>query len=303
VRDETKALLSLVESTGRSIIDLEHPSIIPINLRDIPQTSYGPHHASPKSKLFWQFWKLTLPSSVIMSDAAIYHVALKHGVRVIHRVPVYDAAQLLPHRQLQALPPPYMFAPKKEYTLKDTGANSTASLNILYIREVTKLLQQENARAFLERGGLVWRIALEFGGPRLWQDVFKGPSVFCVDARIGERSPDVSFIGESIVDSDLDLLLGVLYKPESPSYAKSLFPPYAMFEQSPHWMGVWTADNEDWFQKILGQLYEGTLKAQPRHYWRSTAGRSNKKTITDEIAESFTGTSTSTACIYSNTSH
>jgi hypothetical protein len=297
VKDKIKTLLSLVESTGREIITLNHPSITPIDLREIPQTLYGPHHASPKSKLFWQFWKLTSQSSVPLSDVATYHAAIKHGVHVIHRVPVYDAAQLLPHRQLQTLPP-YMFAPKKEYTLKDTGANGTASLNILYIREVTKLLQQENARAFLERGGLVWRIALEFGGSRLWQDVFKGPSVFCVDARIGERSPDVGFIGETIIDSELDLLLGVLYKPESSSYAKSLFPPCAMFEQSPHWMGIWTADNEDWFQKILEQLHEGKLKAQPRHYWRSTAGRSNKKTITNEIAESFTSMQeTSTACI------
>jgi hypothetical protein len=300
MKDEVKALLRLIESTGRRIIDLNHPSIIPVELREIPRTLYGPHHASPKSKLFWRFWGLTSPSSVPLNDVATYHAALKHGVHVIHRVPVYDAAQLLPHRQLQTLPPPYMFTPKKDYILKDTGANGTAPLNILYIREVAKLLQQENARAFLERGGLVWRIALEFGGPRLWQDVFKGPSVFCVDARIGERSPDVGFIGESIVDSDLDLLLGVLYKPESSIYAKSLFPPLTMFEQSPHWMGVWTADNEDWFQKILGQLYEGKLKAQPRHYWRSTAGRSNKKTITDEVAESFnaeTCGSPSTSCI------
>jgi hypothetical protein len=253
-----------------------------------PGTLYGPHHSNSKSKFMWVYWKSS--SFHTLEDYEIYSQAVKHGCRVVHRVPVENAAGLLPHRRLQGPAPPYLplnrMSQREEYPLQESESNDVASFDSKYILEVESMLRRETARAFLEHGGLIWRIALEFGGSRLWGDLFLGPSVFCVDARLGERLPDHGWIADSPSQSELDLLLGVIHKPDG-TYAKSLFPPYSVFHDSPHWMGVWTNDNEEWFQKIVQELRAGRLKPQSKTHWRSATGRSNKGTLTEEVARSF----------------
>jgi hypothetical protein len=235
------------------------------------------------------YWKFSSPD--ILNDYETYCQAVKHGSRVSHRVLLRDAFRILPHRQLQGPPPPYFplnrTTPPGVYIFKSPETEHIALLNSKYICEVQKLLQQENARAFLEHGGLIWRLALEFGGLTLWNDLFLGPSVFCVDAHCGERAPDANWIADTPSQAELDLLLGVIYKPDGNMYAKSLFPPYSTFHESPHWMGAWTTDNEEWFQGLLERLRAGELKPQPKLHWRTSTGRSNKKTITESVAQSF----------------
>jgi hypothetical protein len=252
-------------------------------------TLYGPHHSCSKSKFMWAYWQLSSPTNLENYD--IYCKAVSHGCHVIHRVPVTDAANILPHWQIQGSPPVYLprsrTSSREEYPFKESESKDIEFFNSKYIQEVQRLLYRENARAFLEHGGLIWRIALEFGGPRLWSDLFLGPSIFCVDARLGERVPDYGWIADSPSQEELDLLLGVVHKPDSQTYAVSLFPPYHVFHGSPHWTGVWMNDNEEWFQKLVQKLRAGQLKPHAKAHWRTSTGRSNKGTLTEEVAHSF----------------
>jgi hypothetical protein len=236
----------------------------------------------------WAYWKFS--SSQTLGNYDIYCQAIRHGCQVIHRVPVQEAASILPHRRLKGPAPSYLPLNRMSlcevYPFKESESNDTTSFNSKYIYEAERLLRRENARTFLEHGGLIWRIALEFGGSRLWNDLFLGPSIFCVDARLGERIPDHDWIADSPSQAELDLLLGVVHKPDG-TYSKSLFPPYAVFHDSPHWMGVWTDDNEEWFQKLVQEIRAGRLKSHSKSHWRTATGRSNKGTLTEEVALSL----------------
>jgi hypothetical protein len=273
--------------TGRTISTPNYEFMASKPTRYFSGTSYGPHYSSSKSKLMWMYWLSLNPSS----ELDTYYEAVKHGSRVTHRVPLQDAMAILPHRQLQGSPPRHLplsrMIQHPKYVFDEVDITDVANLNSVYINEVEVLLRQENARAFLEHGGLIWRLALEFGGSRLWNDLFLGPSVFCVDARLGERIPDYNWIADVPSQVELDILLGVIYKPGGTLYSRSLFPPYSVFHGSPHWMGAWTADNEEWFLNLIKQLRAGKLKPQPKSHWRTSTGRSNKKTITEELAQSL----------------
>jgi hypothetical protein len=159
-----------------------------------------------------------------------------------------------------------------------------------YLRDIVALVSSPNARGFLEQGGLAWRLALEFGGPTLWEDVFKGPSSLCVSLGRGKRSPDLAYISEEVSDNKYAILTGSVYETGLDGASKvlkvSLFPPLDPFEGSKHWIGVWTAYNESWFQGLLKSLLDCKLKPESFGTWKRNM-RSNRSTLTEDDAKSY----------------
>lgn len=58
----------------------------------------------------------------------------------------------------------------------DDGYTDTASLCQAYLAVVTNMLQRPHARRFLAEGGLLWRIALQYGPIDLYTAALLGPS-------------------------------------------------------------------------------------------------------------------------------
>jgi hypothetical protein len=259
-------------------IYLKYPSMVPCPRLDVDGSIYEPYHRSSQSKFFWTLWSSSAPHP---SPGELYSKALDYGARVTHRVLVETAVTTLSHRvnpPLFPLPIPVMFQ----------IATDIGIYNENYILSVEQLLARPNARGFLERGGLAWRLALQFGGESLWKDVFKGPSAVCVNFGIGERSPDPAYISEDVSQIECDILTGSVYGPgDEPGIRKlkqSLFPPLDLFEQSKHWIGVWTVYNEGWFQGLIKQLRRKELKPASQSVWVRNM-RSNRKTLSEDDAQ------------------
>jgi hypothetical protein len=258
-------------------IYLKYPSMVPCPRLDVDESIYEPYYRSNRSKFFWTLWSSLAPH---VPSSELYSKALEHGARVTHRVLVDTARAKLPHRVNPPLCP--LSTPAMFQISTDIGV-----YNDNYMQSVEQLLSRPNARGFLERGGLAWRLALQFGGESLWKDVFKGPSSVCVNLGIGERSPDHAYISEELHQNECDILTGSIYGPgDEPGTRKlkqSLFPPLDLFEQSKHWIGVWTIHNEGWFQGLLKLLRKKELKPVSQSVWVRNM-RSNRKTLSEEDA-------------------
>jgi hypothetical protein len=240
---------------------------------DVTGSVYEPHHNSFRSKFFWRMWASSSPN---ITAKQLYAKGLEHGARVTHRVLVADLQEHLPHRlPLSAIP--VQANPSFSAEMK------IAAYNIHYVDNVKSLLSGPIGRVFLERGGLAWRLALEFGERQLWEDVFKGPSSLCVHLGKGERH-DSSYISDAASASEYKILTGSIYSRDNQELVASLFPPVDLFEASKHWIGVWTTYNEAWFRNLVKSLFEGELKPQPASAWKRNM-RSNRKTLSEDDAK------------------
>jgi hypothetical protein len=263
------------------ITPFNHYNIQDIPLAEYPYTIYKPRNA--RSTLFWEFWRLICPC---IKDVEAYYLALRHGVSVVHCVRTHEMKLALPHRCICDSQPSYIRNPLfQEFNFVDQANDA---YNQTYIREVTSLLTRENARGFLERGGLAWRIAIEFGPSTLWQDTFTGPSLSVARFFEGDFWPNPDWICEAPLSREINVLIGGVYDLHSGNMVRvvrSLFPPLDLFENSAHWNGVWTTENEDWFGHLVGKLRRGTLRARTRHEW-DRWDRSNRMSLTESIAQS-----------------
>jgi hypothetical protein len=267
---------------------LQHESMYDVDPTEYPHTVYEPR--SSRSALFWNFWSDLYPD---IGPLALYKLALQHGVRVTHRVKTQHAKAALPHRWFRSekstpIPPYIRNHLFQETVLLDTDP---ISLNKSYILAVQALLTRDNARGFVERGGLAWRIAIEFGSKDLWADTFRGPSSSVVRYFEGELIIDghdeEDWICEKPLVREEQLLVGTIFIPGSTDKSRSsLFPPLHVFESSKHWNGVWTHENEIWFQTMLTRLREDQLKPKIAHNWVQW-GRSHRTYISEECAESW----------------
>jgi hypothetical protein len=258
---------------------LKHVSIHELKPLEYPFSVYEPR--GPRASLFWTLWSSLNPNA---RPVDIYHIATQHGARVSHRVKVSKLREIFPHKCLETGPiPPYVRNPNyREYLLTDSDPQY---LNQNYLHAVKNLLSREKARGFIERGGLAWRLAIEFGASDIWTDVFNGPSLSVCRFSDGEFVFDEGdWICEQLLAREKELLVGAVYETSTDdTVAKSLFPPIEVFESSMHWNGVWSRENETWFKAQVTRLQEHQLRPKSRYLWGRWA-RSHVKYITDEDA-------------------
>jgi hypothetical protein len=110
----------------------------------------------------------------------------------------------------------------------------------------TSLLARPHAAAFLFEGGLVARIAQEFGGVDLISRAMSGPSVQVTQFHYGYTDPSLPFPAscDRVSPFEIDLLLGVAER--SPGRAvESIWPSEASFHQFEFWYGEWWSPFSD----------------------------------------------------------
>jgi hypothetical protein len=264
---------------------LQHPSIYDIDPQEYLYTSYEPR--GPRSLLFWNLWSALNPN---IRPIDLYKTALQHGVQVCHRVPIRKAFEIFPHRHVNSDPSIPLHIHDDTYQEALLVDCSPHILNKTYLRAVKILLARENARGFVERGGLAWRLAIEFGTPDLWSDTFRGPSLRVVRFYQGElmRKPEDTedWICEKAFLRESQLLVGTLFATDDPEKKnrKSLFPPLELFETSMHWNGAWTNENESWFRSMVSRLHDNSLRPKTVGLWDRWA-RSHIKYITNDDAD------------------
>ncbi|KAG2354417.1 hypothetical protein BDR07DRAFT_1382270 [Suillus spraguei] len=146
----------------------------------------------------------------------------------------------------------------------------------IYTSRVSDLLRRPFARRFLTLGGIMWRIALQFGPNMLVQEALAGPSSAVTLWGSGESVGNLW--DDFVTPEEIDTLLG-----RSRSGPESCWPPNDLWGSSKKWRGFWSDADEMWFQSHLANLSSGNLQApKSRRTWK-TCFRPAKSDAPSEI--------------------
>ncbi|KAG2354421.1 hypothetical protein BDR07DRAFT_1494636 [Suillus spraguei] len=178
---------------------------------------------------------------------------LKSGAPYQIRVPIGNATpQLL-------VPHPAYLASRDQYISFNLGNPRYWDA---YMLRVTELLQKPFARRFLSLGGILWRLALQFGPADLIARALAGPSSYATVWQSGDISD--GHCDDIATAAEIGILLGRNF-----SGTVTCWPPYDLWNASIQWKGSWSNDNESWFQSQLSRLSASHPDApQNRQEWR-----------------------------------
>ena len=131
-----------------------------------------------------------------------------------------------------------------------------------YLHNVKQVLARPHASSFLLQGGILWRIALEFGPTNLLPDLLQGPSVTMVECLYGQRNVN-GHLFEGPTDGELAVLLGEVAE-QGNMPKKSWWPSPSCFERNKFFVAQWTSLHEAWFQARLANITQGRIEAVPQ---------------------------------------
>ncbi|KAI0740115.1 hypothetical protein C8Q76DRAFT_591792, partial [Earliella scabrosa] len=156
-----------------------------------------------------------------------------------------------------------------------------------YMQRITDLLPSTSFRAYLQKGGIVWRILLEATGKNaefFLERAIEGPAGDAETWRaIVEPQGDRGIVGEDVSDSELDLICGVYKVYTEQTSDVSWWPKHQHWTNSGFYTGAWTQWQEEWFALRLQDILAG--KASPRSskawkknmaMWRATSSIATK---------------------------
>lgn len=119
-------------------------------------------------------------------------------------------------------------------------------------QQIRVVLSRPHAYIYLFHGGLLWRLAREYGPPTLFQAASKGLSL---SATVWGQQDEV--LGPMLITDiankfELPVLLG-----HARGSTKSLWPPLECFNDLDCWNGEWNDNTEFWFQRQLSGIKAG----------------------------------------------
>lgn len=146
--------------------------------------------------------------------------------------------------------------------LRDDDAR-TSWLQYLY--RVRDVLGRPHAVGYLLKGGILWRIALEYGPRDLLDRLVSGPSSYLVRYLRGSRAA-VGYLYDSVTESEISVALGVVADPNAGTH-KSWWPSDEDFAFNLADVGEWTKAHEEWFKARIAKIANGRAVPQSRHEW------------------------------------
>lgn len=130
-----------------------------------------------------------------------------------------------------------------------------------YVHAAREILKRPHAIAFLMRGGLLWRLALEFGPDDLKARVGLGPSSTLLQHARGSLVTE-GWWADDVTPSEVDVLLGYTTVPNQ-NAPRSWWPPHECFVNMDFDAAEWTPVHEAWFRRQLESATRGL--ARPLH--------------------------------------
>ncbi|TFK61567.1 hypothetical protein BDN72DRAFT_903987 [Pluteus cervinus] len=129
---------------------------------------------------------------------------------------------------------------------------------------IRMILSLPRARRLVAEGGILWRIALCWGSPSLYNECLYGPSALALHYRVGETHPERELFDDGLSSQTLSIVLGVQ------DNNRSMWPHPDLLEYSQQWYGIWTESLEVWFQKRVQEIISGQAKPLSVSEWRKT---------------------------------
>ncbi|TFK69148.1 hypothetical protein BDN72DRAFT_897537 [Pluteus cervinus] len=212
---------------------------------------------SSNAGFYLRYWHILFPD---LPFIALIGMGVQRGLQVRLTVKTSDIRSMLSASIRPPRPPPEMLpqgilptgiAKWSQKRKVDPHRRACA----LYMEGVRGVLRLPRARRLILEGGLLWRIALQWDGPMLYQICLNGPSPVALHYRIGETHPDLELFDDDLPDSVMNILLGVQEN------GLSMWPSPALLEYSRKWYGLWNEDLEAWFQARASLISSGAAKA------------------------------------------
>ncbi|GJE97596.1 hypothetical protein PsYK624_138170 [Phanerochaete sordida] len=137
----------------------------------------------------------------------------------------------------------------------------------IWKERAARILARPHAVAALFAGGILWRLALEFGPVELAPRAAEGPSATVLVHGAGDVL-DGGFVRDALDDTEVDVLLGKHHCPAS-NATKLFWPSPDAFRYADWNDNEWTSRHEEWFLATLrGYQNDGSLQApQSRYRW------------------------------------
>lgn len=131
------------------------------------------------------------------------------------------------------------------------------------------LLMKPNAGAFLFEGGLMSRIAREFGPSDLLSRALKGPSAAVTLWSSSLRDSDRESIREFVSPYKEQVLIGESLIAGTQLEPHSIWPDAHTFAECfGPWQGIWMQTCEEWFQRKLHDLHVNRPQAKTVGQWK-----------------------------------
>lgn len=129
---------------------------------------------------------------------------------------------------------------------------------------VTDIMRHPHARAYLFEGGLLWRLALEFGPEDLIKKALSGPSEAVTSFGIGLWDTAAQMVCDICPLYKLDVVLGRI---NGKSDVWWLPKPDIWETNHPAWTGIWNDEQEKTFQSLLHNMRNGVHKPHNLGTW------------------------------------
>ncbi|TFY51812.1 hypothetical protein EVG20_g10827 [Dentipellis fragilis] len=148
------------------------------------------------------------------------------------------------------VPPPRLPTYLRPHTRPEWWSSPEGATFARYKTAVESVLWRPHARQWLLRGGLAWRLAVEFGTSDLRMSVLDGPSTSAFYYGRGSTSDiPILSIGDLPSDEENAILTG--WTPSG-----SIWPSLDVWESSLMCTGEWSEPAEFWFDRHLRKISE-----------------------------------------------
>jgi hypothetical protein len=153
------------------------------------------------------------------------------------------------------------------------------------------MMDVERVHTAVFRGGVVSRIAQEFGGERVFIRLQQGPSWTALGHRDAMTYTLRGHCVEQVTDAEVDILVGRVTN-EDYGGDTYLFPTDEMWDSAGRMsLGAWLEQDKTWYQRRMDMLQDGVLEPLSRSEWLRTlrAGRRDRAVLKEREARICTG--------------
>lgn len=147
----------------------------------------------------------------------------------------------------------------------DDRSGEAALLCCRYLAAVTNVLQCPHTRRYLAEGGILWRLAIQYGQWDLYSSAFTGPSS---TATVYGRASMGAWRDDLLEDHETAMLLGVTF------HSGFFWPQPTVINEGVYATGEWTEENETWFTNRATQIAQGIARPKGMQGWQSQFWRS-----------------------------
>lgn len=201
----------------------------------------------------------------------VLYFAVQRGIPFHLGVP-YSSLHLFNTQRTTPRPPEYFVDYVDQSLICYVSQPSTFCAQ--WLKSVAEVMQRCHARAYIHRGGILSRIAREFGPSNIVALIGMGPSEACTRyGRYSEPDLELQLVTEVLPPSEVSIVIGQtvprVSQTEVCTELSFMWPPPWVIELSPAWKGEWDNILEAWFLHRSNLIRHGFASPKSEEQWKN----------------------------------